>query len=129
MKRSRTAILLLSFVTWWCAASDRLLAEAPAQKLDFARDIKPILSNNCFQCHGPDAKHREGGGDDGLRLDTPQGATAELGGHAAVVPGHPEKSALLERINSPDADEAMPPKSTGKRLLAAEIKLLEEWIR
>ena len=55
----------------------------------FTRDIKGILSNRCIRCHGPDAADRHGGGAEGLRLDTFAGATADLGGHAAIVPGRP----------------------------------------
>ncbi len=99
-----------------------------AEKINFSRQIKPILSNNCFRCHGPDPGERKGGSD-GLRLDVADGAKADLGGYAAVVPGHPETSALVKRINSSDADERMPPADSGKKLSPAEIELLTEWIR
>ena len=62
--------------------------EAPS----YTRDIKGLLSNRCVRCHGPDGEDRHGGGDDGLRLDTFTGATADLGGHAAIVPGKPDES-------------------------------------
>ena len=104
------------------------LAEAPARKVDFNRDVKPILSNICFKCHGPDAAERKGGAD-GLRLDTPEGATADLGGYAAIVPGEPEKSALVARITSSDPDEVMPPKGSGKKLSPHEIENLTQWVR
>ncbi len=99
-----------------------------AQPVDFNRQIKPILSNNCFRCHGPDPGERKGGSD-GLRLDVADGAKADLGGYAAVVPGHPESSALVARINASDPDEHMPPADSGKKLSPAEIELLTEWIR
>src|SRR6476646_2778544 len=96
-----------------------LTAAAQAQtvpgRIDFIRDVKPILSNNCFQCHGPDTEQVKGG-TDGLRLDNAEGAVADLGGYAAVVPGHPEKSALVERIASKDPEAIMPPTATGKKL-------------
>ena len=95
---------------------------------DFNRDIRPILSNNCFQCHGPDEKERKGG-EHGLRLDTAEGAAADLGGYPAIVPGKPEKSELVRRITTDDKDDHMPPAKTGKKLTAREIGLLREWIK
>jgi hypothetical protein len=96
--------------------------------VDFAREIRPILSNNCFHCHGPDEKHRKGDGEKGLRLDTAEGAFAALEGGAAVVAGHPEKSQLLGRILSGDSDEVMPPPKTGKKISPAEVALIRRWI-
>ena len=101
----------------------------PARKLDFNRDIKPILSNNCYFCHGPDEAERKGGVE-GLRLDSLEGAKADLGsGNFAIVPGQPEKSELLKRITSTVADELMPPAKTGKKLSAKDIETLREWIK
>jgi len=94
----------------------------------FSRDIKRLLSDRCVRCHGPDADARQGGGDGGLRLDTFAGATADLGGHAAVVPGRPEASALLARVASSDPDVVMPPPEAGPPLAAREIDLLARWI-
>src|SRR5215813_148001 len=88
-------------------------AAEPATKVDFNRDIRPILSNTCAKCHGPDAAQRKGG-KDGLRLDVREDAVADLGGYAAIVPGQPEKSELIRRIKSTDDDERMPPKASGK---------------
>ncbi len=98
--------------------------EKDASKVDFSRDIQPILANTCLLCHGPDAKERKGD----LRLDTREGALADLGGHAAIVPGKPEKSELLKRIASTDREEVMPPAKTGKKLLKPQIELLRRWI-
>ncbi|WLD14288.1 DUF1553 domain-containing protein [Planctellipticum variicoloris] len=112
------AVVLLS-------SSGRAFAADP---LDYNRDIKPILSNNCFQCHGPDAAERKGG-TDGLRLDTAEGATADQGGSFAIVPRHPEQSALVARVLSRDPDEVMPPAATGKKLTEREKELLERWVR
>src|SRR5581483_11394619 len=105
-----------------------LSAADSAQKIDFNRNIRPILSNQCAKCHGPDPKERKGG-TDGLRLDVREDAIADLGGYAAIVPGHPEKSAVIERITSRDDDERMPPKSSGKKLTPREIELLTRWIK
>jgi hypothetical protein len=113
-----------------CLASGMLAsAAAPAKRLDFNRDIKPILSNNCYFCHGPDEAERKGGVE-GLRLDTFAGATTDLGsGNFAIVPGQPEKSELLKRIVTTDPDEQMPPAKTGKKLTAQEVETLREWIK
>jgi len=94
----------------------------------FTRDIKGILSNRCIRCHGPDAEDRHGGGDEGLRLDTFAGATADLGGHAAIVPGQPDQSALIARITSTDPDVVMPPPEAGPPLSADQIDLFNRWI-
>jgi hypothetical protein len=100
-----------------------------AGEIQYSRDIRPILSQNCFQCHGPDAANRKGG-THGLRLDTAAGATENLGsGEVAIEPGHPEKSELVSRINSEDPDEAMPLKTSGKKLSQREKELLAQWIK
>jgi hypothetical protein len=98
---------------------------------DFQREIRPILSNNCFKCHGPDEKERKGGkeGSTGLRLDTEEGSRADLDGSAAVVPGHPEKSELIARITTTDKDDLMPPIKSGKKLKPHEIELLTAWVK
>ncbi|MFO0945594.1 MAG: DUF1549 domain-containing protein [Planctomycetota bacterium] len=101
------------------------IGEQKSPKIEFARDIRPILSDNCFKCHGPDEKTREAG----LRLDTREGATSPLeSGHAAVVVGKPSESKLLERLTSSDPETVMPPPSTGKKLSAHQIELLKRWI-
>lgn len=102
-------------------------ADEGIKSVDFRRDIKPILSNACYRCHGPDPAERKGG-TDGLRLDTTEGLLADLGGHAAVVPGDPDASELIKRVMSTDPDEAMPP-GAAKRLSPREIELLKLWIK
>src|SRR5690554_4958638 len=82
-----------------------VIASAAEPPIDFNRDIRSILSNNCFQCHGPDPAERQAD----LRLDTAEGIVAEHDGHAAVVPGDPAKSVLLERVTTTDPDLVMPP--------------------
>ena len=70
-----------------------LPAAAADRPLDYSRDIRPILADNCFRCHGPDEHERKGGKKGArLRLDMPEGAQMDLGGYQAIVPGHPEKS-------------------------------------
>jgi hypothetical protein len=106
------------------AALPARAAEVP----DFNRDVRPILSNNCFLCHGPDEDGRKGG-QKGLRLDTREGALEDLGGGAfAIVPGNPDQSELLKRLVATDAEELMPPAKTGKSLTAAEVDVLRRWI-
>jgi mono/diheme cytochrome c family protein len=104
------------------------LARAADAVPDFNRDIRPILSDKCYRCHGPD-EHDRKGGQNGLRLDTAQGAREDLGGGGfAIVPGDPAKSELLMRVKSTDEEEVMPPPKTGKALSAREIDLLQRWI-
>lgn len=103
-------------------------AAEPPRKIDFNREIRPILSNSCYKCHGPDEKERKGGSD-GLRLDTLAGATVDLGGQQAIQPGEPEKSLLIERVTSTDPDVVMPPRGHGKPLSPSDVATLKEWIR
>jgi hypothetical protein len=90
-------------------------------KLDFNRDVRPILSNACFACHGPDANERQAD----LRLDTSEGALAS--GYV-VVPGEPEESELVRRIFSDDEAEQMPPADEEKQLTAAQKEILRRWV-
>jgi hypothetical protein len=98
------------------------LAAAPT--LSFNRDIRPILSENCFACHGFDGKTREAD----LRLDTADGAYADLGGYKAIVPGDPAKSEAWTRILSDDPDAIMPPPKSHKTLTDAQKDTLKRWI-
>ena len=95
-----------------------------SEKVRFNRDIRPILSDNCFYCHGPDNNKREAG----LRLDTRNGLHGSDGKPGAISPGQPEQSKLVERILSTNAEEKMPPPESGKQLTAEQIALLKRWI-
>jgi mono/diheme cytochrome c family protein len=95
-----------------------------ASEVSYNRDIRPILSDNCFACHGPDEKHRKAD----LRLDTFDGATADKDGLRALVPGDPAKSELWARLNSPDEDEVMPPPKSHKTVTATQKTALRQWI-
>lgn len=97
------------------------------EKLSFNRDIRPILSDKCIGCHGPDAKHREAG----LRLDLPEAAYAPLTESQgfAIVPGKPEESHVMKRIDSKDPDSIMPPPKSHKTFTKTERDLIERWIR
>src|SRR5438552_3083762 len=100
-------------------------AFAQPQTIDFNRDVRPILSGKCFQCHGPDDKVRQAG----LRFDLRDGATKVLkSGTRAIVPGDPSNSEMVARISSKDGDGIMPPTKTGKTLTATEIATLKRWI-
>jgi hypothetical protein len=101
------------------------LAPAAAEEpLNFSRDIRPILSAKCFACHGPDSQDR----DADYRLDTEEGAFADLGGYFAIVAGKPEESELITRITSTDKDDLMPPPKHKNPLSDEEIALLKQWI-
>jgi len=99
-------------------------AFADEGSLKFDRDILPILSDNCFQCHGPDEKKREAD----LRLDLEPNAKAVKEGKAAVIPGKSGESELVRRILSANADEVMPPPTSQRKLTAEQKELLKKWI-
>ncbi len=100
----------------WCAVAPA------ADKVRFNEQIRPLFSDRCFACHGPDAKRREAD----LRLDTRDGA---VGGTHAIVPGDAEKSPLWQRITSTELDEQMPPPAAKKpAFTAAELELIRRWI-
>ena len=90
----------------------------------FNRDIRPILSDRCYQCHGPDAARRKAD----LRLDQEDSAKADRDGTKTIVPGDAKASELYRRITAPDTAERMPPQKSGKSLSAAEIEKLRRWI-
>jgi hypothetical protein len=113
MNRWLTALLLL-------APAASASAADPAKRVDFNRDVRPILSDKCFACHGPDPKHLKAK----LRLDVEESAK-ETG---AVVPGKPAESTLVDRITAKEDEGRMPPAKSGKTLTAAEIELLRRWV-
>ena len=92
---------------------------------DFAREIRPILSDNCFACHGPDDKSRKGK----LRFDVHEEALKPAkSGERAIIPGEPDQSELIKRINTTDEDDLMPPPESGKKLTQTQKELLKRWI-
>lgn len=98
-----------------------LLAEFnEAKKVQFNRDVRPILSDNCFYCHGPDNKTRQAD----LRLDNEEG----LKGEKLLVPGSPEKSELYLRLLATDPEQRMPPAESHKQLTPAQIQTIKQWI-
>lgn len=94
------------------------------ETIEFNRDIRPLLSDNCFQCHGPDKNKREAD----LRLDTEAGLKGHDGKPGALVPGNPDESELIRRIISTDPDKKMPPAASGKTLSPRDIQLLKKWV-
>jgi len=127
-------VLLIMFTSGWLLPSDAAAAEplppANAQSdvqsaISFNDQIRPILSDRCYYCHGPDDKHREAG----LRLDLREAATEDRGGGAAILPGDVDASLLIQRILETDDDLVMPPPHSKKgRLNEQEITLLRQWI-
>jgi hypothetical protein len=118
MKTTAAAILSLG-----------LFLGAPAQeatpRIHFNRDIRPLLADACWKCHGPDTKANTSG----VRLDTRAGALAEIEkGRFAVVPGKPEQSELYKRLVTSDKSDKMPPAKSNKSLTPAQIDLFRRWI-
>jgi mono/diheme cytochrome c family protein len=115
---------------WWGVALLWLLGpwQPPPvrgdESIQFNRDVRPILSDKCFACHGFDAKKREAD----LRLDTAEGAFGETNGSRAIVPGQPEESELWARITADDESIRMPPVDSHKQLSDEEIGALRRWI-
>ncbi|HJT31804.1 MAG TPA: DUF1553 domain-containing protein [Pirellulales bacterium] len=109
---------------WLAISSSWLLAAERAPAIDFDKQIRPILSDNCYQCHGPDVAQRKAG----LRLDRRDDALrATESGALAIVPGNADQSELVRRVFAAD-DERMPPADSNKRLTESEKSLLKQWI-
>ena len=118
------ATLRMSLCLLALAASTAFAAD-PAAKVDFNRDVRPILAENCFLCHGPDEQTRKAK----LRLDLRDDALkGGKSGTVAIMPGKPQESALLARITSADADTVMPPRDSNKSLTPQQIDTLRRWV-
>jgi hypothetical protein len=123
----RIAGLLGAAALCGCARPNADLGSLAAGAIDYNWHVRPILSENCFNCHGPDPASREAG----LRLDIGELAVGELPetpGRSAIVPGNPERSELVRRIRSQNVDERMPPESSHKNLTTQQTAILEQWI-
>jgi mono/diheme cytochrome c family protein len=94
-------------------------------RISFGRDVRPILSDKCYACHGPDEAQRKAG----LRLDTKEGALTDPSGFPVIVPGKPDESEVVEHITADDPDHRMPPPDANRQLTDEEITTLVEWIR
>src|SRR5262245_59650685 len=114
----RQMILFCSLALLAAVVGARIVAAA--DDIEFNRDIRPILSENCFRCHGPCSASRQAE----LRLDQRESAVEK----GAITPGKPEESELVRRISADDPDEVMPPPSTKKSLSASQKDLLRRWI-
>ena len=105
-----------------CALFSLILAAsataAEPAKIDYSRDVRPILSEHCFKCHGPGTQKA------GVRLDNQQAAMKK----ESLVPGKPEKSELFARVVAEADEERMPPPEAGKKLTAKQIATLKSWI-
>ena len=113
-------LLSLIAITWM----SRVGLVSAAEKVDFNYDIRPLISTNCYHCHGPDEKARKAR----LRLDQREDAIKEHESGQTIVPGDPVKSELMNRITSKDSDEVMPPPKEEHVLSAKEIDLFRRWI-
>ncbi|MEQ1862960.1 MAG: c-type cytochrome domain-containing protein, partial [Chthoniobacteraceae bacterium] len=104
-----------------------LVAAAPAfaGTVSFNRDIRPIFSDTCFQCHGPDEAKRKSG----LRLDQRESAVKPAeSGEVAIVPGKPDESEIIKRLTAKDPDDVMPPRKLHKEITPAQIATVRKWI-
>ena len=101
------------------------LRASESARVEFNRDIRPILSDHCFRCHGPDKAKRKAN----LRLDLEETAKAKIENYFAVVPGDPDQSELVRRITTSDPDDHMPPLDADRQLAPPQIELLRRWIK
>lgn len=125
LNRSRSIGLLITGLILSCLMTCHSNATASeVSDVQYSRDVRPILSEKCFHCHGPDAAARQAD----LRLDRPDEVTADRGGYRVIEPGKPTLSVLLHRVTSDSDDERMPPADSGVSLTAAEIEILRRWI-
>jgi len=117
----RTAVgLLLALASAAAVAVSSPAHDRPSSPIEFNRDVRPILSDHCFTCHGPDSGKRKAK----LRLDQREVAIAK----EAIVPGDPKASELIDRIFADDPEEHMPPPETRAPLTAAQKEILRRWI-
>jgi Protein of unknown function (DUF1553)/Protein of unknown function (DUF1549)/Planctomycete cytochrome C len=119
----RNIILHSTCIFLWCLTSHMIIASET--DVQFSSDVRPILANACFHCHGPDDDSREAE----LRLDQRDGLFEDRGGYSAVVPHKVDESELIRRILSDDPDEQMPPSDSNKTLTAAQREVLVQWVQ
>ena len=112
--------MMLIMLCTFCTMQARIAASAPVEPVDFNRDVRPILAEKCFHCHGPDEAERQGD----LRLDQREAVEAS----GTLIPGKPEESLLIQRITSKDPDERMPPADAKISLSAEQQRILRAWV-
>src|SRR5438046_4109000 len=117
---SRITLVLSSLCLCASVARSAAPAPPPQRRLEYNRDVRPILADNCFACHGPDSAARKAD----LRLDLRDKAV-EAG---AIVPGKPDESGLIERVFSDRPAKVMPPAKSHKTLTPAQRELLKRWV-
>jgi hypothetical protein len=120
----RYCLRLLLPVLVVAATRSAVAADQPVRPVEFNRDIRPLLADTCFACHGPDKNKRKAE----LRLDIGDDAAKQRGDHRIVVPGKPDQSELFRRLTSSDEQHRMPPARIGKRLAPRQIELVRQWI-
>ncbi|HMC88308.1 MAG TPA: PSD1 and planctomycete cytochrome C domain-containing protein [Gemmataceae bacterium] len=120
----RLHLFLIALAAAALAGSKTAAAGPDARLVEFNRDIRPILADNCYACHGPDKKQRKAD----LRLDTEEGAFADRGDYRIITPGKPERSEIYRRISSADPKVRMPQPRFGKNLTAKQVETIRLWI-
>jgi len=123
--RGMLGVLLTAVLVTWFPLSGR--SETATNKIDFNFQVRTILADRCFKCHGPDEKARKAK----LRLDVPENAYSirdPQKNRRAIVPSHPEQSELVRRITTSDDDDRMPPAASKLSLSDSEKDLLQRWI-
>ncbi|HKE05888.1 MAG TPA: DUF1553 domain-containing protein [Blastocatellia bacterium] len=122
MKRRVQFVILCAVIGSICLSLlSAVSASDQKSSVDFNREVRPILSDNCFACHGPDENQRKAK----LRFDTKEGAFAKPG---VITPGESSRSRLYQRISSKDQDSVMPPASSGRKLTEKQIETIRRWI-
>src|SRR5262249_13686821 len=116
--------LALLFCSLGVLQSATRATEGSSKPVDFNRDILPILSDNCFICHGPDESRRKAN----LRLDVKASEFANRGGYYVVLPGKSAESKLYQKVSAKDETERMPPTFANRTLTAAQVDLIKRWI-
>src|SRR5262245_57788344 len=123
--KSRFIWLLTALLLFVVLIGKLVIAQTTQTKpVDFNRDIRPILSDTCFTCHGPDEQNQQAG----LRLDTKEGAFADRGGYRIIIPGKAAESRLFQRVSAKEESLRMPPPTADRKLTQPQIELLRRWI-